>query len=131
MSLFSNFPQSPDAEVKELINALESRVQAIEGLSGAAKIEVGSYEGTGVYGSSDPNIITFGFVPEFVLIMSYDSTGDHLVWISGSNSGAGTYGQCVVRVKGTTFEYYSPFDAAEQMNKELTYYYFGIGYAIE
>lgn len=42
-----------------------------------AKIEVGSYVGTGTYGSSNPNSITFWFEPKMVCIFEYatDSSG--------------------------------------------------------
>ena len=33
-------------------------------LSGFARIETGSYVGTGTYGASNPNTLTFGFVPK-------------------------------------------------------------------
>ena len=37
-----------------------------------AKIEFGSYTGTGTYGSSNPNSITFNFVPSFLFIYCDD-----------------------------------------------------------
>lgn len=33
------------------------------------KIETGSYVGTGTYGASNPNSLTFGFVPKFVFVI--------------------------------------------------------------
>lgn len=39
-----------------------------DALSAAPKIAVGSYVGTGTYGSSNPNTLTFGFKPKIVLI---------------------------------------------------------------
>lgn len=36
-------------------------------LGGGARIEVGSYVGTGTYGSSNPNSLTFGFEPKIIL----------------------------------------------------------------
>ncbi len=38
-------------------------------LGGGARIEVGSYVGTGTYGSSNPNTLTFGFEPKMVVIV--------------------------------------------------------------
>ena len=35
----------------------------------APKIETGSYVGTGTYGESNPNTLTFGFVPKFVIFI--------------------------------------------------------------
>ena len=37
-------------------------------LGGGARIEVGSYVGTGTYGSSNPNSLTFGFEPKLVFV---------------------------------------------------------------
>lgn len=43
--------------------------QAIdEAVSRGVKIEVGSYVGTGTYGKTNPNSLTFGFEPKLVLI---------------------------------------------------------------
>ena len=44
-------------------------------LGGGARIEVGSYVGTGTYGESNPNTITFDFAPK-------------LVWIIGPSNGS-------------------------------------------
>ena len=38
-------------------------------LSGFARIETGSYVGTGTYGASNPNTLTFGFAPKFVIFI--------------------------------------------------------------
>lgn len=38
-------------------------------LGGGARIEVGSYVGTGTYGSSNPNSLTFGFEPKIVKLL--------------------------------------------------------------
>lgn len=50
------------------VNASQTAITEIDGiLSGyVANIQTGSYIGTGVYGSSNPNSITFGFVPKIV-----------------------------------------------------------------
>lgn len=38
-----------------------------------ARIETGSYVGTGTYGPDNPNILTFEFVPKLVFITTQDS----------------------------------------------------------
>ena len=43
-------------------------------LGGCARIEVGSYVGRGTYGSSNPNILTFGFEPKIVELLFRTST---------------------------------------------------------
>ena len=47
-----------------------------ERVDAAAKIEVGSYTGTGKYGSSNKNSLTFGFEPKMVMV--YANTGFRL-----------------------------------------------------
>lgn len=52
-------------------------------LGGGARIEVGSYVGTGTYGSSNPNSLTFGFEPKFVLIRGVKPSRDAALLIHG------------------------------------------------
>lgn len=46
----------------------DTTIEYLGQLGGGAKIEVGSYVGTGTYGSSNPNVLTFGFEPKLVVI---------------------------------------------------------------
>lgn len=48
---------------------------SISGDIGGAKIESGSYVGTGKSGSSNPNSLVFGFTPKFVLIGAIAQSG--------------------------------------------------------
>lgn len=52
---------------KATISSLASVLQSV---GGYAKIQTGSYVGTGTYGSSNPCSLTFDFVPKCVLISS-------------------------------------------------------------
>ena len=55
---------------------------AIQSLgSGFAKIQTGSYVGTGTYGASNPCSLTFDFVPKLILI-----TQDDVQWLNGNSS---------------------------------------------
>lgn len=45
------------------------------------KIETGSYVGTGTYGQANPNTLTFGFVPQMLVVMNADS-GGVVTWAS-------------------------------------------------
>ena len=46
---------------------------AIQSLgSGFAKIQTGSYVGTGTYGASNPCSLTFDFVPTLVIVLNPD-----------------------------------------------------------
>lgn len=48
-----------------------SQLQSSLGLDDYAKIQTGSYTGTGTYGSSNPNSLTFNFVPQSFIITSH------------------------------------------------------------
>ena len=84
MGLFSNFPQgqkdgvlpvalggtgatTADAAVEAL--GVPAAVSELIAASGAAKIELGSYVGTGTCGEEYPNTLTFGFVPKLLFIL--------------------------------------------------------------
>lgn len=63
----------------------------------AAKVncEVGSYVGTGTYGSANPNTLTFGFAPKMVVVVANSSSGivPGSVFIAGQteSDGIGNY----------------------------------------
>ena len=59
-------------------------------------IETGSYTGTGTYGESNPNSLTFGFEPKLVII--YLSTGAGLL----ANSSYTGWSSSVILIKGQT-----------------------------
>ena len=60
------------------MNAVTSNAvyQAIAAIPEGVQIETGSYVGTGTYGASNPNSLTFGFEPKLVIILSVDSGSD-------------------------------------------------------
>lgn len=121
-----------------------------------AKIETGSYAGTGTYGSSNPNSLTFGFEPKVVAVYGYwqsnvsryfDMTGtsksnNNIAFIPMSilttsyTSGIGfTYRttnnpSCYMKksADGKTISWYHNSGATEQCNdSEFTFYYMAIG----
>lgn len=115
---------------------------------GGAKIEVGSYVGTGKYGSSNPNKLTFGFVPKMVLIgLNYDVSGNWAyafsyegLYIAGMSkmrvftrekaSGSATKGENIMlkTSSGNVLEWYSAGTAPYQLNDtSRTYVYIAIG----
>lgn len=55
------------------IAAVNSNVDSeiASALTGFARIETGSYVGTGTYGADNPNTLTFGFVPKLLIISDY------------------------------------------------------------
>lgn len=116
-------------------------------ISSGAKIETGSYVGTGKYGQDDPTKITFGFVPKFVLISSRQNDGHWAIFnteqlaakyktsggyieILGFNSTSNHF----ARINGTELEWYASNDSNasysglnQQNLSGVTYYYIAIG----
>lgn len=111
----------------------------------APKIETGSYVGTGTYGESNPNTLTFVFAPKLVLIYDgsktyamffafglggeYTSGGYLLAWESEMNVTNDTR----AKINGNVLNWYASNTSATtaraiQLNVESkTYHYFAIG----
>lgn len=145
------------AAVKEMTKAEYDALAAIDPTifyaltdveADGVKIEVGSYVGTGTYGSSNPNKLTFGFVPKMVLIgLDYDLTGNWTypfsyegLYIAGLSkmrvftrakaSGSATMGDKVPlkTASGNVLEWYNTSSAPYQLNDtNLKYVYVAIG----
>ena len=117
---------------------------------GAPKIETGSYTGTGTYGSSNPNTLTFEFVPKVVLFTAiyHQPNGNYtaayapsMYWFgeeafvaaTGAQSTASSYSNVqvsyvFVSVNYKTMTWYSGSGANQQLNIQgATYYYIAIG----
>lgn len=59
-------------DVQGALEELAERVGDINSvLDSSVKIETGSYVGTGTYGSSNPNSLTFGFQPKMIMFNQY------------------------------------------------------------
>ena len=74
-------------------------------VSGGAKIQTGSYVGTGTYGQDNPCSLTFDFEPKFVcIIMSGDNqlNGGLLVYTGGTNMNGITAGYISYTVQNVT-----------------------------
>lgn len=111
-------------------------------LSGAAKIATGSYTGTGTYGASNPNSLTFDFEPKLVLVSRYGlafrSNGSTSVFFNhcflwdaactscnitdGSNTHLATFS-----ISGATLSWYTSGAATQLNTSGATYYYAAIG----
>ncbi len=110
---------------------------------GAARIEVGSYVGTGVDGSANKNSWTFSFPPKVVLIQrdldssSYNHNSlaifltDRIggVVIGGATNGGGNYGiGCgSSSLTGNTFEWWDTNKGVQMNVSGVTYTIIGIG----
>ena len=101
-----------------------------------AKIEVGSYVGTGTYGQSNPNSLTFGFEPKMVAIFAPSTTGNYankmfmLRNVLGASilSNDGNNLGVVVTWAGKSVTWYGTKNATNQMNhSDYTYHYIVIG----
>ena len=95
-----------------------------------ARIEVGSYVGTGKYGSSNPNSLTFGFEPKIILF------GDAGAWpfINPKQTSiydlVGETRSFVVNISwnGKSVSWYSDKHQSYQLNKSgEIYHYIAIG----
>ena len=106
------------------------------------KIETGSYVGTGVYGASNPNTLTFWFEPKLVIVSGPNNinSGGSSINVMESAFFMGLYGKSIglasdeytteiVSFEGESMSWYTSRNgAAYQFNKsEETYYYITIG----
>lgn len=91
------------------------------------RIETGSYTGTGTYGASNPNSLTFEFAPK-LLIVSYNNMA--LLW-TGGDQGTSLYGNTNnlrFSTSGTTVSWYSTSSASYQNNANgVIYPYVALG----
>lgn len=108
------------------------------GISALAKIETGSYVGTGTYGEDNPNQLTFSFEPKMwgILCESYRSASNNqayfteisiaVAWgVSGTPSDSR---EIQYSYSGNTVSWYSGENAGYQKNQNNhTYYYFALG----
>ncbi|MBQ7974359.1 MAG: hypothetical protein IJ300_01550 [Clostridia bacterium] len=99
-------------------------------------IATGTYTGTDTYGVSNPNTLTFDFVPKFVIVTKRGNTnatsGGAFIWINpGStlnfhNDGSNYW--CHPSLDGTTLSWYNTEGAVYQLNSSsYEYYYFAAG----
>ena len=97
-------------------------------LGDKARIATGSYTGTGTYGPSNPNSLTFGFVPKLVVVRATGGDGGHS-WIIGCNHGKGGNDAWVtITWNSNTVAWYHNSSADYQLNASGTkYYYLAIG----
>lgn len=103
------------ASVVDVIAAVKNLAdQANTEVAGRAKVQTGSYVGTGTYGKSNPTQLTFNFVPK--LVFWFDDTGKTLtswmayVYGSSVTIGAGASrapGGCQITLTGNTLSWYT------------------------
>ena len=102
-----------------------------------AKIYTGSYVGTGTYGASNPNTLTFEFEPK-LLFVAVESGGDYGFYVYGQTNfltfafsqDNPTAGKCALNISGNTFTWYVTAwnnDDYGQLNHAIKYNYLAIG----
>lgn len=132
------------AAVKEMTKAEYDALPAIDPTifyaltdveADGVKIEVGSYVGTGTYGSSNKNSLTFDFEPKAVIFRSPNNPMMPPVYIEGASAMGAfraentNYSTVVqVSVSGKTISWYNATSAIYQGNNSgTTYHYIAIG----
>ena len=94
-------------------------------LSGVARIETGSYVGTGTYGSDHPNSLTFDFVPKIVMIRCDGDTNifDAIYGMRQVVTDLSTGYYDTVKWSKKTLSWYSNDGPSYQMNDSGDEYY--------
>ena len=119
-------------EFNENHRKLDARLRAMP------RIAVGSYTGTGTYGSKSPNTLTFDFTPAMVVIVKDAASsldpGTVLIRGQSRNPGIGYHPnasnslQLMVDWQGNTVTWYTASGPSNQLNATGdTYCYFAIG----
>ena len=98
------------------------------------KIESGAYVGTGTYGESNPNSITFEFTPKLVFIyrdnvsmgipMLFPYIWGENYFYTGSNITSGNYQQATVSINGNVMSWYTAGNASYQLNQSGDIYHY-------
>lgn len=102
-----------------------------------AKIETGSYTGTGTFGADNPNTLTFDFEPKVVIVQRAEQTTTNtygrVIAIPGmtqvNNGGSANNSDYVATVSfsSNSFSMYSTNASGQMNNSGVTYVYIGIG----
>lgn len=96
-----------------------------------SKIEYGSYVGTGTYGSSSPNVLTFGFVPKTVFVKDETASLNYMIAVAGCTStrgiSGGTNSQISLTWSGTSLKWYASNTFIQLNFPNENYYYVAIG----
>ena len=104
----------------------ETTIEYLGKLGDKARVQVVSYVGTGTYGSSNPNSLTFDFVPKMVIIRQENDAYAKFDWIIGTTSVEvhldGSY-NCFVAIDGNKLSFYSLNASLYQMNESGEKYY--------
>ena len=125
-------------DFNEAFAALDTAVAANSAaIENGVKIATGSYVGTGACGESNPNSLTFDFVPKLVFVFSDNDSGGQIIWTPGvprvSSNIRNPYEYSVITSgSGNTFAWYSDatdgLGPSKQLNLSgLTYRWAALG----
>lgn len=93
------------------------------------QIYTGSYVGTGTYGQSNPNELTFPFEPKFVIILPTTKftmgAGDGLLWTG--QPGSPDINNNAFILDGKTLKWYDELASSQCNTSGTTYYYAALG----
>lgn len=141
-------PDDVLAKLAEAAFVEDGVVTDIDGNIVVPQIATGSYVGTGTYGTSNPNTLTFDFAPEMVVIYSMADANKRLLNIGGTGvhaiptanlttsyqAGRGfyydttpSYGYTRKAEDGKTIQWYATGPAIQFNTTSYTYYYTAIG----
>lgn len=134
----TTFGLGTDAVPDEAFNVLKTLVDSnTETITSGAKISTGSYKGTGTYGSSNKNSLTFDFAPKFLVVakngnQTGSASGGSFYWVYPSTGSvnitkANEGYTPSVSVSGNTVSWYSDAAATQLNTSGTTYHYFAIG----
>lgn len=98
----------------------------------SVKIATGSYTGTGTYGASNPNSLTFDFIPKFLIIANNNRFQEYMICVYGTSNGIVTYSTNYLNYLSwntNSISWYANSHASEyQFNdSDYTYYYVAFG----
>ena len=115
-----NPQEDGDAARKAYVDALRTYLDT----GGFAKIQAGSYTGTGTYGASNPTVITANFSPKF-LFVGYNGSST-MTWVKGVTQVYTSFGTNYVSVSGNSVSWFNRNNVNPQigqMNESNTKYY--------
>ena len=131
-------PNDAFQQIKTLIDNVQASAD------GKAKIQTGSYVGTGTHGADNPCSLTFDFVPKFLYVKSIDSssagfflphtltnTFKYFAYQGFTQNTVIQSGNCFGKMEGTALSWYNIATAnnaaGEQLNNnKSTYHYIAL-----
>lgn len=125
-----DYPVSPNRNAYQEGTSGNTTIEYLGQLGNKVQMTAGSYVGTGKYGESNPNTLTFEFEPKFVVVGRTDSSDTSIGFICGRGE-ATTTNSAVIRLTwgGNFVSWYTTSSSAQnQLNVSgSTYNYLAIG----